>query len=138
MIDWTNASRIDGPRFVAWLQSAAYEDLARAVAPPDTPVMNLYCSAERWLSDALSRAKNGRPISYALVDRIVTRLGLHVSQVPDGLWTHEGPVREDASGGRWGSECAGCGCEFSIYTDGCLPCANRRRGREFRERRVAA
>jgi hypothetical protein len=72
-LTWATAVWADGVKVVAWLE--AHEILPEAFGVEmDT------------ISSAVRRWRNGRPARIDSVDNILTRLGVHVSELPDEVW----------------------------------------------------
>lgn len=68
-LDHTNATWADGPAVMAWLD-------AHADVRPTTPMLRR--RLERW--------RAGAQASFWHIDELLCGLGLHVSQLPDGVW----------------------------------------------------
>lgn len=131
MSDWTNGARVHGPSFADWLEATAPDAIARATWMPGQ--VNAYAPSEDWILDAISRARRGRNLSFTMVDRLLTRLGHHVSEVPDEFWQGLSRLRGERQLG-----CSGCGVPFDTYTPGCRPCVQRKSTHKIRGRLVAA
>lgn len=68
-VDWTNADFADGPTLAAWFDANVPEG-----------------QRERMVGSSLRRWRRGESAGFELVDRHVTALGFHVSELPGGVW----------------------------------------------------
>ena len=82
MSDW-----LDGPKLVAWLEAVAGDELGSGTGRAAE-------SASRRIGDW---RRGGRASVYAL-DAILTRLGLHLSMVPEELYVEANPRRQRRKG----------------------------------------
>jgi hypothetical protein len=69
-LDFTSADWANGASFLVWTDSIG----VRIVPLTDSWKRKL----ERW--------RGGAQAGFYDIDEVVTKLGLHVSQVPDGIW----------------------------------------------------
>lgn len=78
MTDWTEAESADGPKLAAWLRQA---DRLPSTGGCEGEIGSLFNAVSRW--------ERGERASLCSVDHWLTMLGLHISQVPDEVWSLE-------------------------------------------------
>jgi hypothetical protein len=70
---------LDGNRLVEWLEANGHS-LTKPIVGP------LECSIRRW--------RGGAKCSVYQADRLLTKLGVHLHEVPDDLWVDLAPTHE--------------------------------------------
>ncbi len=73
-LSWQNAKAADGPALYRWLEVRGELDRARFVG-----------------QRAILRWERGGQAKFEAVDRVLTALGRHVSELPDDIWREYDP-----------------------------------------------
>lgn len=74
-LDWTNGEFVNGPKLAAWLKE-------RDRLPEGTK----HKDELDWLRRRITYWEKGEQASLAAVDRWLTYIGCHLSEIPDDLW----------------------------------------------------
>jgi hypothetical protein len=81
-LDWTNAEAADGPKLAEWLEDGRMPPPRRWTEEDSLP-QNLRRRVTAW--------KTGEQASFGCVDKYLTFLGYHVSELPDDVWVPKHP-----------------------------------------------
>lgn len=82
-LDWTNGEWVNGPKLAAWLK-----ERDRLPLPCDDR-----CTEVEWLRRRINYWESGGQASLATVDRWLSFLGCHISELPDHFWEPMAPRR---------------------------------------------
>jgi len=87
-LDWTNGIYLDGPRTAGWLDGW----IRKRYDLSPWEGLRLHSGDEVIRAMHEWRTTKRKPTVWAL-DRHLTRMGGHILEIPDDLWTHNTPQR---------------------------------------------